>query len=355
MSDKPLTAARPRSRKRLCLIVSSVVLIIIIALAVGLGVGLTRNNGGNESTPTSTSTPTSSPLPTPTGNATLWKPAVNSTWQIVLSNPLDLAADATAVIPDVEVFDIDLFTNSVEVISTLQRLGKKVICYFSAGSYEPGRPDSGEFKASDKGKELDGWPGEYWLDLASENVRGIMERRVQLASEKGCDAVDPDNVDGYVSSRSPSPFPPPTPSQYTDTSTNQSNTNGLSLTQNASISFLEFLSNATSTYNLSMGLKNAQAILPTVLPLVAFSVNEQCAQYTECAAFAPMIAAGKPVFHIEYPDAGAKVTTKTVSSYCGSAADAGSFSTVAKNMDLDGWVEYCDFGSYVTPLNTTGS
>jgi hypothetical protein len=46
---------------------------------------------------------------------------------------------------------------------------------------------------------LDGWPGERWLRLGSENVRRIMKGRVELAGQKGCDGVDPDNVDGYVS------------------------------------------------------------------------------------------------------------------------------------------------------------
>jgi hypothetical protein len=98
----------------------------------------------------------------------------------------------------VEIFDIDLFTNSNETISLLHDLGKKVICYFSGGSYEPYRPDSSQFQSQDMGKALDGWGDEKWLDIRSQRVRDIMAERVKLAHEKGCDAVDPDNVDGYV-------------------------------------------------------------------------------------------------------------------------------------------------------------
>lgn len=47
---------------------------------------------------------------------------------------------------------------------------------------------------------MDGWP-EWWLDLHSpscvSNVQSIMAGRIKLAKEKGCDAVDPDNVDSY--------------------------------------------------------------------------------------------------------------------------------------------------------------
>lgn len=93
--------------------------------------------------------------------------------------------------PEVEAFDIDLFDNPKETFDALKRLGKKSICYFSAGSYEPGRPDSAQFVSTDKGLGLEGWPGEQWLNLRSANVRSIMTKRIELAASKGCDAIDP--------------------------------------------------------------------------------------------------------------------------------------------------------------------
>jgi hypothetical protein len=206
MDTKPITmtAAKPVKRPwslRRKLLIGGIAVLIVLGLALGLGLGLTlgRDNGDNDGGDNGGSpTPSSSPLPTPNGTLS-WIPKVNDTWQIILLNPLDLAEDAKSVTPNVSVFDIDLFTTTPTQISTLHRLGKKVICYFSAGSYEPGRPDSGEFKEDDMGKGLDGWPGERWLKLGSANVRKIMEGRVKLAGEKGCDGVDPDNVDGYVS------------------------------------------------------------------------------------------------------------------------------------------------------------
>ncbi|KAJ4292496.1 hypothetical protein N0V90_009158 [Kalmusia sp. IMI 367209] len=264
-------------------------------------------------------------------------PRVNDTWQIILSSAMLLDPSATSVTPDVAVYDIDLFETSSETIETLHRLGKRVICYFSGGSYEPGRLDSDQFKEEDKGKELDGWPGERWLKLESSNVRSIMKGRIELAGKKGCDGVDPDNVDGFQ------------------------NDNGLDLTANDSISFLSYLSNLTVPLNLTMGLKNAGDIIPDVLPIVHFSVNEQCVEESECDTFHAFIDAGKPVFHIEYPEgAGNKKGLKkdVVQKYCGNKGDAkGSdgFSTVLKNMDLDGWVEYCDQEIKVTAVNQTDS
>lgn len=129
-----------------------------------------------------------------------WVPGVGTSWQIVLNAALHINPKQPSVTPDVEVFDIDLFDNSSQTIASLHSLNKKVIGYFSAGTWEEWRPDAKEFAKEDLGKAMDDWPGERWLDLKSENVRNIMARRIKLAAEKGCDAIDPDNVDGYVSS-----------------------------------------------------------------------------------------------------------------------------------------------------------
>lgn len=199
MSKRP--ARRPWSLRRKLLLGGAIAL-AVLALALGLGLGLTvgREDGddGGDDGSNGSPTPTLPPLATPTGNIT-WKPKVNDTWQIILQSNMILDQDATSVTPDVDVYDIDLFETPADTVATLHRLGKKVICYFSGGSYEPGRPDSDDFKKEDMGKELDGWPGERWLKLGSDNVREIMQKRVKLAAQKGCDGVDPDNVDGYVS------------------------------------------------------------------------------------------------------------------------------------------------------------
>jgi len=129
-------------------------------------------------------------------------------------------------------------------------------------------------------------------------------------------------------------------------SDNQNNKNGLGLTQDDTVSFLHFLAAEAVSRNLSIGLKNAGEVLPNLTSVVQFSVNEQCVQYSECATFAPMIQAGKPVFHIEYPKGSpgnvAIAIADEVCATTGSGAGSENFSTVIKGMDLDGWVEYCD-------------
>jgi hypothetical protein len=196
MDAKPKPRQPWSRRRKLVLLIA--LAIVILALGLGLGLGLTLgrdNDNDGDSSP-----PSSSPTPLPTPNSTLpWVPAVSDTWQIILSHPLTLSSSSSSVTPNVSIFDIDLFDTPTSTIQQLHALGKRVLCYFSAGSYENWRPDAAQFTQSDLGLDLDGWAGEKWLNTNSENVRRIMKDRIDLAKEKGCDGVDPDNVDGYVS------------------------------------------------------------------------------------------------------------------------------------------------------------
>lgn len=311
--------------------------LIVIGLALGLGVGLGLRNDNNDDESNDTT-----PIPTlpPTANGTVWQPAINSTWQIVLEEPIRISSENRTTDPDVEIFDIDLFSNSNETIRLLKGLDKKVVCYFSAGSFEPYRPDSFQFQQSVLGKPLDGWDDEKWIDIRSDNVRNIMVERIRLAKEKGCDAVDPDNVDAYVRRfiadrfyRQILIFP-------------QNNDNGLDLTQEDTIDFVQFLANVTSSHGLAIGLKNAGEVLANLTSVVHFSVNEQCVEYKECESFAPMVEAGKAVFHIEYPHgAPGDISGKTATHSCSRSGDgrgSDGFSSLLKGIKLDGWVEFCD-------------
>ncbi len=242
--------------------------------------------------------------------ASYWKPVAGTTWQIELS---DVVSDFTYA---ADVFDVDLFDTPTSTINTLHGNGKKVICYFSAGTYEDWRSDASSFTSADKGSTVDGWAGEWWLQTKSTNVRNIMTARIQLALTKGCDGVDPDNVDGY------------------------NNSNGLGLTKADAIDYLTFLAAAAHTRGLAIGLKNAGEIVEDVLSIMEWQVNEQCEEYTECDTFRPFIDAGKPVFHIEYPDSAPDVDASVIKQICGDATAAG-FSTVLKDMDLDAWIYAC--------------
>ncbi len=126
---------------------------------------------------------------------------------------------------------------------------------------------------------------------------------------------------------------------------------GFTITQADSVDFVKFLASQAQSNGLSIGLKNAAEIINDVISVVQFSVNEQCVSVGECSTFETFINAGKPVFHIEYPngdDSSSHQAVSDTTSWCtkekeGSKTyDISKFSTVIKDMDLDGWVQFCD-------------
>ncbi|KAH7409077.1 glycoside hydrolase superfamily [Cadophora sp. MPI-SDFR-AT-0126] len=260
------------------------------------------------SVPASAST-TAKPTSTQTAGE-FWQPVAGSTWQIELSGVV------TDTSYPADVFDLDLFDTPQSTIDALHAANKKVICYFSAGSFEDWRPDQADFQAADKGSAMEGWDGEWWLNTKTANVRSIMAARIDIAASKGCDAVDPDNVDGYA------------------------NANGVGLTSADGIDYLNFLADTAHAKGLSIGLKNAGDLVGEVLDKMQFHVNEQCIEYDECELFKPFIDAGKPVFHIEYPEAAPSISANVKSEKC-AAATTMSFSTVLKTEALNAWIDTC--------------
>ncbi|RDW90942.1 hypothetical protein BP5796_02107 [Coleophoma crateriformis] len=260
-----------------------------------------------------TANSTASSIPTPTGSdSAIWCPSAGTTWQIVLSSsPKDTALN-------VQAYDIDLFDNTAATIKTFKDTGHKVICYFSAGTFEDWREDAESFQVTDKGSAMEGWAGEWWLDTNSPNVRAIMAKRIDLAVTKGCDAIDPDNMDAYGN-----------------------NGGGLNLQSSDAINYITYLATIAHSKGLAIGLKNAGAIVsPSIVEIVDFAVNEQCAEYSECSAWQAFISANKPVFAIEYTTSTIDIASVSTNTACSTVNMAG-FSTLLKNMILDDWLIAC--------------
>jgi hypothetical protein len=229
----------------------------------------------------------------------VWQPNAIDTFQLQLR-----ITPTTPLITNVaaSIYDIDLFDNSAAQIAQLKQQGRKVVCYFSAGSSENWRPDFTSFLPTDMGNPLSGWPGENWLDIRSNNVRNIMLARMDMAVSKGCDGVDPDNVNGF------------------------SNNTGFSLTAQDQIDYNLFLASQSHSRGLAIGLKNDTAQISQLASSFEFAVNEQCHQFNTCATYLPFTSIGKPVLNVEYASVyvsninGTFTTTPAYTTLCATAA-----------------------------------
>ena len=231
-----------------------------------------------------------------------WRPTPGASWQIQFSGELDTNLE-------VQIYDLDLFDIPHETIDPLHNQGRRLVCYFSAGSWENWRPDANQFPEEILGNDLEGWPGEKWLDVRNLEALGpIMAARLNLAKEKGCDGVDPDNVDGYL------------------------NDSGFPLTYDDQLAYNIWIAQQAHTRGLAVGLKNDLDQIPTLLPYYDWALNEQCFQYNDCNLLIPFIQAGKPVFGIEYQG--------DPEDFC-PQANALNFDFLKKRLELDAWRVSC--------------
>jgi len=204
-------------------------------------------------------------------------------------------------------YDIDLFDADASVIASLHAKGRAVICYFST-QYENWRPDASQFTASVLGSNLDDWPGEKYVDIRSNVVRNIIASRLDLAVTKGCDGVEPDNVDEYQ------------------------NKNGLGLTAADQLDFNKFIAQEAHNRGLSVGLKNDLDQVSSLVSFFDWALDEQCNQYSECSSLKPFVTANKAVFGVEYKG--------SASSFCPTMVTS-KFSWLLKDLDLDAKVTQC--------------
>ena len=245
--------------------------------------------GGGEDDVTSTTTLVS--------GVSWWRPEVGASWQWQLTGELNSSHG-------VDVYDIDLFDTSRESIGELHDKGIRVVCCFSAGSWEDWRSDSGEFPVDVLGEPLDDWSGERWLNIRElDKIGPIMESRLDYAASKGCDGVEPDNVDGYA------------------------NDNGFQLTYEDQLEYNIWLALEAHKRGLAIALKNDLEQIPDLVDYFDFAVNEQCFEYNECSLLQIFIGRKKAVFGVEY--------NLDPKEFCEKAVEL-EYSWLSMKLELDG-------------------
>jgi hypothetical protein len=233
----------------------------------------------------------------------IWIPKPNSSFQWQLDGDIDTSIDA-------EIYDIDLFDTDQKVIEELHEKGKKVICYMSAGSLEDWREDADNFPDQVIGKKYEGWEGENWLDIRKIDLLApIMSKRLDLAVEKGCDAIEPDNIDVY------------------------DNDNGFSITYQDQLDYNIWLANETHKRGMSIGLKNDPEQAQDLEQYFDWALLEDCYVDGWCDQML-IFSNNKAVFQVEYTD------SVELNEFCDEAKHNG-FVGILKNRELDSWIRNC--------------
>ncbi len=245
---------------------------------------------------------TTPPAAAASSSTARWAPAPGTTWQWQLQGRVDTSVRA-------DVYDVDGLDTPAATVAELHAAGRKVVCYLSVGSVESWRADAGAFPAAVRGRALDGWAGERWLDIRRLDVLlPIMARRMDVCAAKGFDAVEPDNVDAYTART------------------------GFPLTARDQLAYNRAIAALAHGRGMSVALKNDVAQIAALEPAFDFAVNEECFAYRECGTYAPFVRAGKAVLHVEY--------ARDPAAFCPATAPLG-LSSLRKRLSLDSWVQAC--------------
>jgi len=205
----------------------------------------------------------------------LFHPNQNMKWNIALGEKhFDVSGE------DADVVEIDF--NSLDLIKSLHKAGKKVICYFSGGTIEKWRYDYNDYFKHDGlvRESYDGWDDEHIVDYRKESIKPLLKERIRRSKERGCDAVDVDNVDLYQVKKVK----------------NWSNP----ISRDDAIKFTSWLGKTAHEIGISIGLKNCLDIVDVVGKYYDFAISENCNKRSECHWYKNYLKTGKPVFGITY-------------------------------------------------------
>ena len=197
-----------------------------------------------------------------------WVPPQQLTWYWQLTG--------TVKVEPVQATDMDGFDNSDATVAKFHSLGQRAICYIDVGTWESWRPDASGFPSTVLGNS-NGWPGEQWLDIRQLSVlEPIMTTRFQMCKQKGFDAVEPDNMDGYE------------------------NDTGFPITAAQELAYDMWIAQEVHSLGMAVFQKNDPDQAGRLEPYFDGVIDEQCNQYSECSSYQPYLGAGKPLLNAEY-------------------------------------------------------
>lgn len=205
----------------------------------------------------------------------------NSSWSLLAwgeAQPLDSVKGMFVV-------DVDI-DEQRHLIAPLRERGHIVLCYFSVGTMEPWRPDCKENRSAWESAcvgKISGWD-ECWLNITSlPLLQSLMYPRFQAAFERGCHAVELDNIDCFQNSDCYKKL-------------------GLSsaLARTYQVAYNQWQLDVAHGLGLSVAMKNALDLVQEMGGQYDMAVNEQCLQYDECDMLQSFTASDKLVAHVEY-------------------------------------------------------
>jgi hypothetical protein len=228
------------------------------------------------------------------------------TWQAQLSGAVDPSLD-------VNLFYLDSDFTSAAVVSQLRAKGKLVLCYVSAGTFEPWRKDANDFPESVLGEPLADYPREQWLDVRAPSVRKLMQARLATMAMAGCDGVYPSSLEAHLHS------------------------SGFDITRSDMVAYAGWFATEIHAHGMSAGLSVSADLIPDVEHAYDWALAIDCLSSSGCTPWAPVRQSGRAVLLVEFGD------SSDTGHVCDAAASLG-FDAIIKRPAFDGFRVGCPAG-----------
>jgi hypothetical protein len=226
-------------------------------------------------------------------------PSPGVTWQAQLSGSVDPTLD-------VDVFYLDADYTGSAVVSELKSKGKTVLCYVSAGTFEPWRQDANAFPESALGEPLADYPREQWLDVRNPTVRDLMRARLAAMARAGCQGVYPSTLEAHLHS------------------------SGFDITREDMLAYASWLSTEIHALGMSAGLSAPGDLVPDAERAYDWALAIDCLTTSGCTPWARVRQSGRAVLLVEFGDA------SNATRVCDAAAALG-FDAIIKRPAFDGF------------------
>jgi len=225
------------------------------------------------------------------------------TWQAQLSGGVDPTLD-------VDVFYLDADFTGPSVVSELRSKGKLILCYVSAGTFEPWRGDANAFPESVIGEPLADYPREQWLDVRAASVRQLMQARLSAMAKAGCDGVYPSTLDAHLHS------------------------SGFAITRDDELAYAGWLATQIHAFGMSAGLSVPADLIADAERAYDWALAIDCLGASGCTPWGRVRQSGRAVLLVEFGDA------SSAARVC-DAAGALGFDAIIKRLAFDGFRVGC--------------
>lgn len=276
-------------------------------------------NYTNAPTQSPTLLPTLAPSTAPT-NAPSSSPTVSPTSYSESSAFVDKYVDWALLLDDSRGNEDDLNQLSYVVgslrnedLESLIAQGHKVICSFSAGTYDGSNADETSFVVEDVFlADASESASVQWLDISQlAALKILMNTRLQSAADKGCYAVLFEDLNCIDNDACLNALDDALSKSESCARRQLQASSASSDARNAQVQYAQWLAVRSNQLGMPAGISQGASIIDDLEDYIAFAFTVNCESDNDCSAYTNFTDSGKPILNLEIYDTATSIPNCT--------------------------------------------